>query len=278
MGVKRYANLTGKDLIAQAEDYYDTGSSSGKETLRRVILCIDLLRWRTKPVHELGPVEAASLLSKLKAKGYGPSTVTAYYAALKASLKLVGISPVGWPSPPKKKRGHGREPIPNELFPKAIAWLREQGQGETADLAILIRNTGLRPRVEALKPGNKRIKEGKEYDVLRVTGKGGHSRDIPVLDPETREILKGPRLKAIHSRSYERHNEWWKRAITAVGVDTRLPTLHALRHSFITEIVAKLGDPALAQQLAGHADLATTMVYVGDRDITRAAERLASLL
>jgi len=113
-------------------------------------------------------------------------------------------------------------------------------------------------------------------EVIRVTGKGGKERDVPVLPAASQAIehyralcpyapgandalFLGGRGGALNPRLLQKAME---QARMALGLPATA-TPHALRHSFATQLLAAGGDLRAIQELLGHASLSTTQVYTG---------------
>ncbi|MGQ0722750.1 MAG: tyrosine recombinase, partial [Candidatus Eiseniibacteriota bacterium] len=117
---------------------------------------------------------------------------------------------------------------------------------------------------------------GVEPGMLRVRGKGGVERWIPVgrvargaLQEWTgrgRPALAAPGEAALfvnaRGRRLGRHGFWrvLRGHVRAAGI-RRAVSPHTLRHSFATHLLEGGADLRVVQELLGHADLSTTQVY-----------------
>lgn len=120
---------------------------------------------------------------------------------------------------------------------------------------------------------------------LRVRGKGGRERQVPIGRPAAKWL--GRWLDAVAGawvfpgRDPDRHLvratafRVVKRALAAAGVKAAGHGPHALRHAFATHLLARGADLRAIQELLGHADLETTTIYthLGDQSVRAAWER-----
>lgn len=109
---------------------------------------------------------------------------------------------------------------------------------------------------------------------LRVTGKGGKTRMVPVLPVLAQAIAEYQRLCPYHvtsegplfrgARGGALQPAIIQREMKKMRSALNLPetaTPHALRHSFATHLLGRGGDLRAIQELLGHASLSTTQVY-----------------
>ncbi|UOM36039.1 tyrosine recombinase XerC [Acuticoccus sp. I52.16.1] len=234
----------------------------------------------------LKPADVRAFLAERRRAGLSPRSMGRALAAVRTMMSHlerrhgVNAAAVRAVAAPTRPRGLPR-PVP---VAEALAML-ESGEHWTSvrDAAVLglLYGCGLR------------VGEATGLDVadvaepltrLRIRGKGGKERDVPVL-PRVATLVDAYRRTApfalcdgpffrgekggrLSPRIVQRSVEAWRHALGLP--DTATP--HALRHAFATHILAHGGDLRSIQALLGHARLSTTQVYtaVDDRALLAA--------
>lgn len=157
---------------------------------------------------------------------------------------------------PATRAGEAREP-----------WIIAR---DAAALALLY-GAGLRIS-EALSIEHARAPIG-AIDRVTITGKGGKTRTVPVIEPVRRliedyirlcpyELSGGPLF--LGAKGGPLSPRIIQLAIQRMRGALGLPdsaTPHALRHSFATHLLGRGGDLRTIQELLGHASLSTTQIY-----------------
>jgi integrase/recombinase XerD len=223
----------------------------------------DYFAWRTRQGYS--PRSNARLLSTLRA-----------FFALRVRRDQRKDDPTALLDPPK---------LPRSL-PKALGEREIEALLGAPDVSNPI---GLRDRamLELMYAAGLRVSELVELPatavnlrqgVLRVTGKGGKDRLVPLGEEaqhwlqrylaESRPALAGRRAPAalfLDARAGPPTRQaFWslvKRYAAVAGIDPARISPHGLRHSFATHLLNHGADLRALQMLLGHASLSTTQIY-----------------
>lgn len=213
-------------------------------------------------------LESRSLLRQLSGLRHFLADLDAHGHAISSALSLI--------NPPKTKRSLPRPLAQNDalaLIRQALesgtpAWV---GQRDAALLTLLY-GGGLRI-AEALALNHDDLPSTAERP-MRVTGKGGKMRDVPVLPvvlsalsaycdaapfafSAGTPLFRGVRGGRLSARQAQMMVAAQRRALNL----PETVTPHALRHSFATHLLAAGGDLRTIQELLGHAQLSSTQIY-----------------
>ena len=237
-----------------------------------------------KDVSMLRPADLRAFLAWRRTAGASAATLGRALAAIRSLLRYLerrGLaSAAGALALRAPKRPHS---LPRPLTPadaRRVVNASEQMADEpwvaARDAAVLtlLYGSGLRIS-EALSLSGADL-SGAGETVLRVTGKGGKIRLVPVLPvslaavaayrrlcpfmlPDEGALFRGVRGGALSAVAVQRA---MRKLRSALGLPEDA-TPHSLRHSFATHLLARGGDLRSIQELLGHASLSTTQLYTG---------------
>ncbi len=232
----------------------------------------------------LRPADLRAFLAARRNGGAGPRTLGRELAGVRSLLRhldrqgqasAAGVSALRSPRQPKSLP----KPLTAKDAVRVVAFgeqLAEAPWIAARDAAVLTLLYGCGLRIaEALSLKGADI-AGPGDTLLRVTGKGGKTRIVPVIAAANAAVLDyrrrcpfvvapdgplfyGARGGALAPEIVQRA---MRKLRGALGLpDTATP--HALRHSFATHLLGRGGDLRAIQELLGHASLSTTQVYTG---------------
>ena len=231
--------------------------------------------------NDMGADELAGFLSEQKKAGLGVSSLRIMIVHLKVFFRHLaskGLIQADYAEPLLSPRGE--EHLPETLNEKYVSNLLESidtslrlGRRDRAILELFYAS-GLRlSELCGAKLENLDLTEG----FIRVTGKGGKTRLVPVGGEARAAIenyLKNERPELVKSKtsswiflsvrggrlSPERAREIVKQRAAAAGIAQNVYP-HLLRHSFATHLLQNGADLRVIQDMLGHADIATTQIY-----------------
>ena len=227
-------------------------------------------------IQALKQADIRSFLAHRRADGLTNNSTARELSALRAFLKFVGGDDQQIPKikGPKVKKGVPRPASPDDIL--ALAGDAQDSASEdwvgARDWAVLLLLYGSGLRIsEALDLAGNALPLS---DTLRITGKRGKTRIVPLL-PEVRRaiehyvdlcphvmapdqpVFRGKRGGPLSPNIIRRVVQ---QARTKLGISDNT-TPHALRHSFATHLLAGGADLRSLQELLGHASLSSTQVY-----------------
>ncbi|MCT7376603.1 tyrosine recombinase XerC [Chelativorans salis] len=233
-------------------------------------------------ITDLRPADLRAFLASRRSGGAGARTLGRGLAGIRSLLRylerrgLVNAAGAGALRAPRAPKG-----LPKPLT-AADARRVASGEGQLAEepwiaarnaaVLALLYGSGLRiGEALALKGGD--IANAGD-NALRVTGKGGKTRVVPVLPVVFQAVAEYRRLCPYHlgaeaplfrgARGGPLQPAIVQREMKKMRSALNLPetaTPHALRHSFATHLLGRGGDLRAIQELLGHASLSTTQVY-----------------
>jgi integrase/recombinase XerD len=242
-----------------------------------------------KPVGSARADDLRTYVAELRADGLAPATISRRISALRSFYAHQALLGEREDNPAAELDQPRRRPkLPRTLSPREAERLIEAAAG-TAPRAL--RDTAL---VELLYGAGLRVSEAVglerggvdlEERLVRCTGKGGKDRIVPIgrsaADALRRYLARGrPYLDRRHRPELFLNAQGG--ALTRAGAFLILRRLaekaglepgrvhpHLLRHSFATHLLEGGADLRSVQEMLGHADLATTEVYLHVTDRRR---------
>jgi integrase/recombinase XerC len=219
-------------------------------------------------------------LADMNERGLARSTIARRVSALRSFYRFCGrtgrleISDLGWLRAPRPPKSVPKPVSEDEARALLAAIFRRRGDdwAKQRDFALLMLLYGSGLRISealSLVRGDAPLGEW-----LRITGKGGKVREVPVLPAVAAAVASylavcpfdGGRDSPLFVSS--RDNGFGARAaqrlVEALRLELSLPahvTPHALRHAFATHLLGHGADLRAIQELLGHASLSTTQRY-----------------
>jgi integrase/recombinase XerC len=235
-------------------------------------------------VAELRPADLRGFLAARRKDGAGARTLGRGLAGVRSFLRFLekrGLANAAGAAAlraPKQPKGLPRPLTASDA--KKVVSAGEQLAEEpwiaarNAAVLTLLYGCGLRISEALGLPGD--ALTSLDEPTLRITGKGGKTRLVPVLPAALRAVAEYRRLCPFHlgpagalfrgARGGPLQPAIVQREMARLRSALDLPdtaTPHALRHSFATHLLAGGGDLRTIQELLGHASLSTTQIYTG---------------
>ena len=232
-------------------------------------------RYGIRDLHRVDRTVLRRFHANLLTIGYAPRSVGRKASAVRSFFSdalrrgLVDADPSA--SMPARKRA---ERLPRHLPAAALGGMLDALDGDDPiarrDRALLEVLYGTGMRVSEL--ASLRVSDVDGVDLVRVRGKGGRERVVPLAGPARVSIdryLAAARSRLVGPSAGDvlwvgvRGGPLDTRGVRRVVKD-RLGTFpHALRHSFATHLLEGGADLRTVQELLGHVELATTQIYTG---------------
>ena len=238
---------------------------------------------KIRDIEALRPADLRGFLAHRRKEGAGARSLGRHLAGLRSLLRhlerkgLVNAAGAGAIRSPKQPKSLPKPLSGNQALAVVSrdAQMQEEPWIAARDAAVLSLLYGCGLRIsEALGLAPEAF-QGRPKS-LRITGKGGKTRLVPLLPVVTEAVetyyklcpyhlepgaplFRGARGGSLQPAIIQREMQKLR---SALGLpDSATP--HALRHSFATHLLGSGGDLRTIQELLGHASLSTTQIYTG---------------
>ncbi len=231
-------------------------------------------------IEKLEPRHIRAFFSTLRENGRGQRSIARKLSAIKSFLRFLqeqGIklqASLETIKSPKQPRTLPR-PLTEQAALDMLRLAKEMGTPAwigIRDCALITLLYGAGLRIDEALQLN--YEQRGEKGSLRVKGKGGKERIVPLLAPlsfaiaeylhhapfhfsETDPLFRSVKGKRLGARQVQKTIEKLRHAL---GLGAEI-TPHALRHSFATHLLSGGGDLRTIQELLGHASLSSTQIY-----------------
>ena len=220
-----------------------------------------------------------AFLAERRGEGLGAASAGRELSAVKSLLTFAAKAAGREPNLPRTRAPKRPRTLPRPAAPDDVTALAETARDHRdvdwvgkRDVAILLLLYGSGLRIaEAMALTARVLPVG---DTVRVTGKGGKERVVPVVPAVAQAIeayaeacpwpLEGDGSLFRGARGGPLSADLVRRAVRNARRELGLPeslTPHALRHSFASHLLAAGADLRSLQELLGHASLSSTQIY-----------------
>ena len=253
--------------LARQRDYSDLTISAYEREVGRY------LKWLDTSANDATAQVVSAYIGDLKSTGLANNSIQRNLSAIRSFYRflqgenVVSSNPAAASRGPKHKRRLPKVLDADQAF--QLLNFEDMSPQTLRDKALLelFYGSGLRlSEVAKLTNADLDLEQG----MVRVTGKGGKTRDVPLgrlcvqvlarwqaVSGHGHWLCPGRGGNSISSRTVQ--NRLKQVAAQQLG-DTSLHP-HMLRHSYATHMLESSGDLRGIQELLGHSDIATTQIY-----------------
>ncbi|MGZ3246723.1 MAG: tyrosine recombinase XerC [Croceibacterium sp.] len=272
-------------LLEQWGDYLSRSRRRSPHTVRAYLAAANRLAeqvgaedWRD--VADLDALALRNQLAARRAEGIGNVSAARELSAIKGFIAFAREQAGhGDAAPPRLRGPRIKKGLPRPVTPDdaanladGVASLASDHWVGARDRAVLLLMYGAGLRIaEALSLTAADLPLG---ETLRVTGKGGKQRVVPLLPVVRAAVadyaercpwpLAGKELLFKGAKGGPLRQGMVQKAMAKARIALGLPptaTPHALRHSFATHLLGAGADLRSLQELLGHASLGSTQIY-----------------